>query len=101
MCAATSASAKNEAELAQNFHTGDIIVVPTTSNDVMKYMRKASGIITEEPGMNSHAAIVGLSLNKPVIVGAENATKILRSGVTVTLDSDRGIVYAGDEKAVK
>jgi pyruvate kinase len=92
---------KNEAELAQNFHTGDIIVVPTTSNDVMKYMRKASGIITEEPGMNSHAAIVGLSLNKPVIVGAENASKILRSGVTVTLDSDRGIVYAGDEKAVK
>ena len=90
---------KNQAELAQNFHTGDIIVVPSTSNDIMKYMRKASGIITEEQGMNSHAAIVGLSLNKPVIVGAENATKILRSGVTVTLDSDRGIVYNGVEKA--
>ena len=88
----------NEAELAQNFHDGDIIVVPSTSNDIMQYMRKSSGIIAEEGGMNSHAAIVGLSLNKPVIVGAPNATKILRSGVSVTLDSDRGIVYAGVEK---
>ena len=87
-----------QAELKQNFHEGDIIVIPKSSNEIMPYMRKASGIITEEPGMNTHAAIVGLSLNIPVIVGAANATQILRSGVTVRLDSDRGIVYAGKEK---
>ncbi|MGI6283182.1 pyruvate kinase [Caproicibacterium sp. XB2] len=86
---------RNIDDLHQNFQTNDIIVIPSTNNSMMPYMRKASGIITEEKGLNSHAAIVGLSLNKPVIVGARNATKILRSGVTITLDSDRGIVYAG------
>ncbi len=48
--------------------------------------------------MNSHAAIVGLALDKPVIVGAENATQILKSGTTVTLDAARGIVFSGIEK---
>ena len=51
-----------------------------------------TGIITEQDGANSHAAIVGLALNKPVLVGAKGATEILRSGTNVTLDAERGIV---------
>jgi len=42
--------------------------------------------------MNSHAAIVGLALDIPVIVGAENACLRLKSGTTVTVDAARGIV---------
>lgn len=82
----------------RDFHEGDILAVPATSNGLLGIMRKASGIITEEPGLNSHAAIVGMALDKPVIVGAANATKILHSGVAVTLDATRGIVYAGTGK---
>ena len=47
--------------------------------------------------MTSHAAIAGMALDKPVIVGAQNATKILKGGTTVTVDADRGIVYSGVE----
>ena len=61
-------------------------------------MRGAAGIITEADGVNSHAAIVGLALDKPVLVGAENATKRLKSGTTITLDTQRGIVFSGDHK---
>ena len=58
----------------------------------MRILRTASAIITEKSGADSHAAVVGLSLDIPVIVGAENATKILKSGTTVTVDAGRGIV---------
>ena len=60
----------------------------------MQLLRSASGIITEADGRDSHAAVVGLSLDIPVIVGAENATLILKSGTTVTIDAAKGIVSA-------
>lgn len=77
------------------FSEEDILVIPETSNELLPYLKSASAIITEREGMNSHAAIVGMALDKPVIVGAQNATKILKSGTTVTVDATRGIVYNG------
>ena len=83
---------KSEEEIIKNFHEGDIIVLPETSNNIMEQLRYASGIITEAGGGNSHAAIVGLSLDIPVIVGAKNATDILKSGAVVNVDAEKGIV---------
>ena len=88
----------HEDDALQNFKPGDILVVPQTTNRLLNLLREASGIITEAGGMNSHAAIVGLTLDKPVLVGAENATKLLKSGTTVTLDANRGIVFSGVQK---
>ncbi|NLG93281.1 MAG: pyruvate kinase, partial [Clostridiales bacterium] len=82
----------------KTFKEGDILVIPQTSNRILNIIKKASGIITESGGMNSHAAIVGLALDKPVIVAAEHATQILKSGTTVTLDAARAIVFSGKEK---
>ncbi len=88
----------NEEEAEKSFKNGDILVIPQTSNTLLHILKSASGVITEEPGMNSHAAIVGLALDKPVIVGAEHATQILKSGTAVTIDATRGIVYSGIQK---
>ena len=85
----------NEEEALAKFKTGDILVIPQTTNRVLNLMKSATGIITEQGGANSHAAIVGLALDKPVIAGAEHATQILKSGTTVTLDASRGIVFSG------
>lgn len=82
----------NEEEAIERFKEGDILVVPQTSNNLLSIMRKSSGIVTEQDGLNSHAAIVGLALDIPVIVGAKNATKILKCGATVTIDAIQGIV---------
>lgn len=82
-------------EAEQSFTEGCILVVPSTGNEYLPLMKRASAIIAEEGGIGSHAAIVGLALEKPVVVGAANATKILKSGSVVTIDSDRGIVYYG------
>ncbi len=91
VCASLCVCTTEEQALA-SFKDGDILVIPQTSNTLLPILKKASGIVTELPGQNSHAAIVGLSLDIPVIVGAENATKILKSGTVVAIDSTRGIV---------
>ena len=59
---------------------------------MMEQIRKASGLIVEEGEPNSHAVIAGLSLDLPLIVEAENATSILKTGAYVTLDGREGIV---------
>jgi pyruvate kinase len=69
-----------------------VLVIPQTNNDMLPYIRKAAAVITEEAGLSSHAAVVGLSTNKAVIVGAVGATRILSDGVYVSIDCKRGIV---------
>ena len=80
-------------DVKKTFSPGDILVVPYTNNQMLPYLKKASAIITEQGNETSHAAVVGLSLDIPVIIEAENATKILRSGAVVTVDSAKGVVY--------
>ena len=83
---------RNVEELKQNFKTGDIIVAKETSNEMMEQIRHASGLIVENGGLNSHAAIAGLSLDIPVILEAKNAVSILKSGAYVTIEGKRGVV---------
>ena len=83
---------KDAEELKKNFRAGDIIVAPETTNEMLSQMRAASGLIVEQKGDNSHAAIVGLTLDIPVIVGADNATDILKDGAVVLVDAETGTV---------
>lgn len=83
-------------ELHELFKEGDIIVAKDTNNDMMSEIRKASGIIVEVSGKNSHAAIVGLSLDLPVIMGAKHAVERLKTGAYVTLDGQRGTVSCNE-----
>lgn len=86
--------ARQVRELSQ-FNAGEILVVSQTNADFVEVMRKASGIIAEEPSLTSHAAIIGLRLGVPVIVGFKDATTLIREGAIVTLDAQKGLVYSG------
>lgn len=86
--------ARSSDEAMSKFKSGEILVMEETSNDIMPLLRSAGGIVVEKGGETSHAAVVGLSLDIPVIVGAENAVKILKNGTTVHLDAKKGIVTA-------
>ena len=83
---------QSEDEALKRFQPGDILVINQTSNNILQLMKNASGIVTEISGFGSHAAIVGLTLDIPVIVGAKNATKILKTSTYVTMDAIRGVV---------
>lgn len=87
--------AKSAEEAKANFKAGDILVTNATDKDLMSFIEEASAVVVEEGGYTSHAAIVGLSLKKPTVVGADNATLMLATGDDVTVDATKGIVYAG------
>lgn len=94
--------AHTQSEALANFRRGDVLVIPKTTNTILPLLKQARAIVTEEPGLNSHAAIVGLTLDIPVIVGAKNATEILKNSTAVTVDAERGIVCrAGSEDAAQ
>lgn len=71
---------------------GNILVAITTHPDYVPAMRRATGIVTDEGGTTSHAAIVSREFHIPCIVGTKQATKILRDEDTIELDCDRGII---------
>ena len=79
-------------DVAEKFHAGDVLVVPYTNNDLLPYIRQAAAVISEEASTDSHTATVGLTLDKPVIVGAANATRRLQDGTMVSVDCVRGVV---------
>ena len=83
---------RSQEEVAAKFQPGDVLVVPYTSNDLLPYIRQASAVISEESGVNSHAATVGLTLGKAVIVGASGAVQRLKDGTMVSVDCVRGVV---------
>ena len=85
---------RTPAEAAKKFKPGCILVAHFTNNDYLPYMRDAAGVIVEEAGTNSHAAIVGLTLGKAVIVGASNALRTLTDGQSVSMDCEHGVVQA-------
>ncbi|MFO7274629.1 MAG: pyruvate kinase [Bacillota bacterium] len=74
---------------------GDILVSRVTDAEYIPAMERAAGIITEEGGLTSHAAVAGISLGKPVIVGAEGATRRIPDGAVITLDAAHGLVLRG------
>ncbi|MCL7417261.1 MAG: phosphoenolpyruvate synthase [Halalkalicoccus sp.] len=74
---------------------GDIIVTQMTTPDMVPAMKRASGIVTDEGGMTSHAAIVSRELGVPAVVGTSNGTKVIEDGQQITIDGERGSVEAG------
>ena len=79
-------------ELRAKFKPGMVLVVPSTSNEMLSYVRDAAALVVEEPGLNSHAAIAGKALLKPTIVGAAGATSHIRDGLMVAVDCAHGSV---------
>lgn len=82
-------------EADEKVRSGDILVTMATDREFVPAMQRATAIITEEGGLTSHAAIVGLEFGIPVIVGMDNATGILPDAEIITVDSQRGLVYGG------
>ena len=78
---------------------GDLIVAEMTTPDMVPAMKRATGIVTDEGGMTSHAAIVSRELGVPAIVGTEEGSERLHDGQVVTIDGDKGTVEQGDATA--
>ena len=79
-------------EVRAKFKPGMVLVVRSTSNEMLSFVRDAAALVVEEPGLNSHAAIAGKALLKPTVVGAAGATSHIRDGLMVAVDCAHGSV---------
>ncbi|WP_289049334.1 pyruvate kinase [Acidaminococcus timonensis] len=77
------------------FKPGMILAVASLENEMGTKAAQAGGIIAEEGGFTSPAAIIGINYGIPVIIGAKGAMDALETGDLVTLDVATGSVYAG------
>ena len=79
-------------EVRAKFKPGMVLVVPSTTNEMLEYVRDAAALVVEEAGLNSHAAIAGKALLKPTIVGALGACSHIRDGLDIVVDCAHGSV---------
>ena len=98
-CCGNLCVCQSDEDVERLFSDGDILVMKQTSNATLPFLRKAGGVILEDGDPNGHGAIAGLSLDLPLLIGAENATRILKSGTVVTLDAERGVVSCNPAEA--
>ena len=79
-------------EVRAKFKPGMVLVVPSTTNEMLEYVRDAAALVVEEAGLNSHAALAGKALLKPTIVGALGACSHIRDGLDIAVDCAHGSV---------
>lgn len=84
--------------LTKHFGDGDILVTEKVTVDMIPIIKKASGIVSEETADLGNAKVLAAALDIPVITDATGATKILKSGTTITIDASRGLVFSGTEE---
>ncbi len=92
--------ATTAAEANENAVEGCILVLKTTDKDYMPAIDKAVALVVEDGGLTSHAAVVGIAKEIPVVVGASDATTLIENGELITVDSRRGIIYRGATTAI-
>ena len=80
---------------------GDVLVTEMTMPDMVPAMKRAAGIVTDEGGMTSHAAIISRELGVPAVVGTGRGTRVLEDGQHVTLDGDKGTIRAGESESAE
>ena len=95
----TACVAHGKRELEARYGEGDIVVLDRLTNDMIPILKTASGIITEEADHTEDLNILAMALDIPVIIGAAGATKILKTGTSITIDGSNGMVYAGHKTA--
>lgn len=87
--------AANAKEANERMEQGAILITVGTDKEMMPALEKCSALITEEGGLTSHAAVIGINLGIPVIVGVKDATKLVQNGEEITVDASRGVIYHG------
>ncbi len=74
---------------------GDILVCRSADKSFAPYLDRLNGLVAEEGGLTSDAAIMGLNTGLQVIVGASDATHVLENDMLITIDTAHGRIYGG------
>lgn len=83
---------KNEKDFLK-FKKGEILVTEITDPTMIMVIRKTKAIITDIGGLTSHPAIISRELGIPCVVGTEKATKVLKNGMRIKINGEKGTIY--------
>jgi pyruvate, water dikinase len=83
----------NSKQRPQQLPKGVILVIPSITPDWLPLLQQVAGIITEQGGLTSHAAILARELGLVAVVSATSATTLIKTGERLLVDGDRGEVY--------
>jgi pyruvate,water dikinase len=84
--------ASADAALETEVQPGEVLVLPVFDAPMAPLFVPAAALVVETGGMLSHAAIVAREYGIPAVVGAKDATRVIRDGQVVTVDGDTGTV---------
>ncbi|MGB7582725.1 MAG: PEP/pyruvate-binding domain-containing protein [Sedimentisphaerales bacterium] len=76
----------------EQVQAGEILVAPFTDPGWTPYFIPAAGIVMDQGGLLSHGAIIAREYGIPAVVNVGNATRIIKTGQTIQVDGDRGVV---------
>lgn len=85
-------SDKDYSKFIKTLKKGDIVVASMTSPNLTPSFNLISGVITDEGGLMSHAALVSREKKMPCVVGTKKATQVLKDGMKIELNANDGIV---------
>ncbi len=74
------------------FKKGEILVAIDTNPVFLPLIKKTKAIITDHGGVTSHAATLAREFKIPAVIGTKVATKVLKTGDRVEVDTKTGIV---------
>ncbi len=83
--------AANEKEF-QNIPKNSILICSMTRYNIVPYMKKVKGIVTDQGGVTCHAAIISRELKVPTLVGTRKATEVFKTGDKVEVDCNKGVI---------
>ncbi|ARJ49988.1 pyruvate kinase [Staphylococcus lutrae] len=86
---------KNAEELKGRQLEQAVIVTPSIDEAIIPYLDQAVALVTEEAGLTSSSAIIGLEKGIPTVVGVENVIETIPDDILVTVDAAQGKVYEG------
>jgi pyruvate,water dikinase len=71
---------------------GEILVCPTTSPSWGPVFSKIQAVVTDLGGSMAHAAIIAREYKLPAVVGTATGTSVVKTGDTIRVDGERGVV---------
>jgi pyruvate,water dikinase len=77
---------------AEAVQEGEILITKFTDPGWTLLFAKLGGIITENGGILSHAAVISRELGIPAVLGVPNATRLIPDGAIVVIDGQRGTI---------
>lgn len=86
---------QNADEALRTIEDGDILITHMTSREYMPIIDRVRAIVCVDGGLTSHAAIVGMSLNIPVLLGVSQAFEVIRNDGQITVDPNQGLIFTG------